>query len=97
MMNPMRRTETFTSGAVDRPSGRAMPPSGHLEDDAFDHVDHVLAAVGDRFHRLVQLLPLDQLDGVYSALEQRGELVPQEAVRLVLEAIHLDAVLVIEG
>jgi hypothetical protein len=71
--------------------------TGHLEGDALDHVDHVLAAIRDRLHRLVQLLPLDHLDGVRPPFEQRRELVAQEPVRLVLQPIHLHRVLVVEG
>jgi hypothetical protein len=39
------------------------------------------------------LFPLDDFDGIRNALEERGELVPQEAVRLVLEPVHLDGML----
>src|SRR5258705_12162038 len=60
--------------------------SRHLEGDALDDVDHVLAAVGDRLHRLVQLLPLDDLDRVGPALEEGRELVAQQAVPLLLGA-----------
>src|SRR5258706_7846315 len=60
--------------------------SRHLEGDPLDDVDHVLAAVGDRLHRLVQLLPLDDLDRVGPALEEGRELVAQQAVRPLLQA-----------
>lgn len=39
------------------------------------------------------LFPLDDFDGIRNTLEERGELVPQEAVRLVLETVHLDGML----
>src|SRR5256885_9325759 len=54
--------------------------SGHLEDDSLDHVRHVLAAVGDGFKRLIDLLPLDHLDRVRLLVEHRGEALPQQAV-----------------
>ena len=38
--------------------------SGALEDDAFHHVRDVLAAVDGPFREVVQLLPLDRVDGV---------------------------------
>ena len=82
----MKTTRVSTRGA-----------SGHLEDDSLDDVGHVLAAIGDRLEGLVDLLPLDHLDGVGLALEQGGELVAQEAVGLVLESVHLDGVLGVEG
>src|SRR5215510_3222041 len=84
-----------TSSTVPLIPGSLLPGSGHLEGDALDDVEHVLAAVGDGLHRLVQLLPLDDLDGVRSPLEEGGQLVPQETVRLVLEAVDLDGVLLI--
>src|SRR3989442_12066123 len=63
--------------------------SGHLQDDPFDHVRHVLAAVGDDLHRLVNLLPLDDLDGIARRLEHGGQAVAEEIVGAVLEAVHL--------
>src|SRR5437899_9730419 len=68
--------------------------SGHLENDPLDHVGHVLAAVGDDLHRLVDFLPLDDLDGVARGLEHGGQALTQETVGTVLEAVHLDGVLV---
>src|SRR6266404_1666766 len=86
-----------TTSASEEVIRDAGTDSGHLEHDALDDVDHVLAAVGDRLHRLVQLLPLDHLDGVLAPFEERRELITKEAISFVLEAIHLDRVLVIEG
>src|SRR2546430_16707525 len=60
--------------------------SGHLEDDSLDHVGHVLTAVGDRLQRLVDFLPLDDLDGVGLGLEQLGQAVAQQLVGAVLQA-----------
>src|SRR5882724_486848 len=68
--------------------------SGHLENDPLDHVGHVLAAVGDDLHRLVDLLPLDDLDGIARRLEHGGQALTQETVGAVFEAVHLDGVLV---
>src|SRR5881227_7440 len=68
--------------------------SGHLEDDSLDHVRHVLAAVGDRLQRLVDLLPLDDLDGVGLRLEQLGQAVAQQLVGDVLQPVDLYRVLV---
>src|SRR5436190_16265096 len=73
--------------------GRAIG-SRHLEDDPLDDVRHVLAAVGDGLHRLVDLLPLDHLDGVALLLEHRGEGLAQQGVGAVLKAVHLHRVLV---
>src|SRR6266571_2578735 len=73
--------------------GRAIG-SRHLEDDPLDDVRHVLAAVGDGLHRLVDLLPLDHLDGVALLLEHRGEGLAQQGVGAVLQAVHLHRVLV---
>src|SRR5262245_18405117 len=57
-----------TSRSEDVMRGRGAVDSRHLEDDALDHVDHVLAAIGDGLHPLVQLLPLDDLDRVLGPL-----------------------------
>lgn len=57
--------------------------SGHLEHDALDDVDQILAAVGDRLRSLVQILPL-QLDRVLGS-HQRREFVAQQAVGFALE------------
>src|SRR6266849_9454874 len=59
--------------------------SGHLENDPLDHVGHVLAAVGDDLHRLVDLLPLDDLDGIARRLEHGGQAVAQEIVGAVFK------------
>src|SRR5688500_3060857 len=54
--------------------------SGHLEDDPLDHVGDVLASVGDDLHRLVNLLPLDHLDGIHRRIEQGGQALPEQPV-----------------
>src|SRR2546426_3002587 len=71
--------------------------SGHLEDDSLDHVGHVLTAVGDRLQRLVDFLPLDDLDGVGLGVEQLGQALAQHPVGGVLQAIDLHRVLVEAG
>src|SRR5262247_3004081 len=86
MMNITRKRALLMSGS-------RRPGSSHLEGDALDNVQHVLAAIGDRLHRLVELLPLDDLDSVGDTLEESGELVTEQTVGLVLEPIHLDGVL----
>src|SRR5437867_513623 len=68
--------------------------AGHRQNNPLDHVGHVLAAVGDDLHRLVDLLPLDDLDGVDRGLEHGGQALTQETVGTVLQAVHLDGVLV---
>src|SRR5881397_2121054 len=86
MKSKMRATRTMQAMSVNT--------SGHLQNDPFDHVSHVLAAVGDDLHRLVDLLPLDDLDGIARRLEHRGQAVAEEIVGAVLETVHLDGVLV---
>src|SRR5213594_3515018 len=86
MKSKMRATRTMQAMSVNT--------SGHLQNDPFDHVRHVLAAVGDDLHRLVDLLPLDDLDGIARRLEHRGQAVAEEIVGAVLETVHLDGVLV---
>src|SRR5919198_1458165 len=62
----------------------ARTGSGHLEDDPF----------GDDLHRLVDLLPLDDLDGIAGLVEERRQAVAQQVVGSVLESIDLDRMLV---
>src|SRR5437867_12023554 len=66
----------------------------HLEYDPLDHVRHVLTPVGDDLHRLVDLFPLDDLDGIAGLVEEGREAVAQQVVGAVLQAIDLDGVLV---
>src|SRR5262249_49805516 len=65
------------------------PASGHLQDDPFDHVGDVLTAVGDDLHRLVDLFPLDDLDGIAGRLEHGGQAVAEKIVGAVFESIDL--------
>src|SRR6185436_12986139 len=71
--------------------------SGHLEDDSLDDVGDVLAAIGDRLEGLVDLLPLDHLDGVGLGVEELGQAVAQQLVGAVLQPVDLHRVLVKAG
>src|ERR1700730_2775046 len=82
-----------TSRTAPLMSGSAAPGSGHLEGNALDDVEHVFAAVSNGLHCLVELFPLDDFNGVRAALEERRELIAQQAIGLVLEAIDLDRIL----
>jgi hypothetical protein len=64
--------------------------SAVLQDDGFDRVGDVLAAVGRRLEVLEDVLPLDDEDGVQPALEKRGQRVLLDAVAFVLLGVHLD-------
>src|SRR5215470_18322860 len=94
MKSKTRATTTMTTTMV---SMRVAAGSSHLEDDPLDDVRDVLAAVGDDLHGLVDLLPLDDLDGIALLVEQRGKAVAQQRVGAVLEAVHLHRVLVESG
>src|ERR1700712_2390726 len=63
--------------------------SGILEDDAFDDVGDVLAAVGDGLQVLVDRLELDQLAGVDLVAEQARHGRAHHAVGVGLEAVDL--------
>src|SRR5437762_10914422 len=91
MKSKSRATMTMKTTRVSMRAGRG---SGHLEDDPFDDVRHVLAAVGDDLHRLVDLLPLDDLDGIALLVEERSQAVAQQVVGAVLQPVDLDRVLV---
>src|SRR5204862_3592687 len=92
MKSKTSATKTMKTTTVSTGAGGAG--SRHLEDDPFDHVRDVLAAVGDDLHRLVDLFPLDDLDGIALLVEERGQAVAQEVVRAVLEPVHFHRVLV---
>src|SRR5512134_2660029 len=68
--------------------------SGILERYPFEDVRGVFAAVGGRLQGLVDLLPLQDHDGVLLVLEKIRDRVAADAVRLVLQRVHLDAMLV---
>src|SRR5204863_3571184 len=90
MKSKSRATMTMTTTR----ESIACARSGHLQDDPFDDVRHVLAAVGDDLHRLVDLLPLDDLDGIALLVEERSQAVAQQVVGAVLQPVDLDRVLV---
>src|SRR3990167_496285 len=75
---------------------RRTNESGMFEDDPFKDVGHVLAAVGGVFDRFVDLLPLQDGDGVLLDVEEAGDGLLVNPVDLVLEAVDLDARLVRE-
>src|SRR5262245_64361818 len=87
MKSKTRATRTMKTTTV-------STASGHLQDDPLDDVRDVLAAVGDDLHRLVDLLPLDDLDGIARLVEERGQAIAQQRVGAVFQPIHLDGVLV---
>src|SRR5437763_14656088 len=93
MKSKSRATMTMTTTR----ESIACARSGHLQDDPFDDVRHVLAAVGDDLHRLVDLLPLDDLDGIARLVEERGQAVTPQVVGAVLEPVVLDGVLAEAG
>src|SRR5512134_853134 len=68
--------------------------SGILERYPFEDVRGVFAAVGGRLQGLVDLLPFQDHDGVLLVLEKIRDRVAADAVRLVLQRVHLDAMLV---
>src|SRR5262245_17498764 len=93
---PLMKSKTRATMTMKRTrvSMRAPGASGHLEDDPFDDVGDVLAAVGDDLHRLVDLLPLDDFDGIALLVEQCGQAVAQQCVGAVFQPVHLDGVVV---
>src|SRR2546425_11937767 len=90
MKSKTRATKTTRTTTVSTGGDR----SRHLQDDPLDHVGDVLAAVGDDLHGLVDLFPLDDLDGIARFVEERRQTLTEQRVRAVLEAVHLDRVLV---
>src|SRR3989338_760485 len=81
------------SAASTSPRTRRTGPSSILQDDAFDGDGDVLALVGGRLQRVVEVAPLHHLERVLDLLEQLGHGLPQEAVAGVLQTVDLDAVL----
>jgi hypothetical protein len=67
-----------------------------FQDDPFQDVGHVLAAVGGVFDRFVDLFPLEDRDGILLDVEEPGDRFLVNPVDLVLEAVDLDARLVRE-
>ena len=60
-----------------------------LTDDAVEDVADVLAAVGGRFQVPVELLPLDDLDGILLVVEQLDDRFLVDDVALVFEPVDL--------
>src|SRR5436190_1101695 len=67
--------------------------SGVLDDDAFEDVGDVLAAIRGLLEEVQDLLPLDDDDGVLLVLEEGRDGGLVSAVRLVFETIDLDGAL----
>src|SRR3990170_4102794 len=61
---------------------RISGASGILERHALEHVGGVLAPVGGRLQRLVDLFPLEDGDGILLVLEEVRDRVPADPVRL---------------
>ena len=64
--------------------------SGVLDDDAFEHVGDVLAAIGRGLEEVEDLLPLDDRDRVLLLLEQPPDGGLVRAIGFVLEPVDLD-------
>ena len=65
-----------------------------LDDDAFEDVGAVLAAVGGFFEQVEHFLPLDDGDGVLLFFEQPAQRFVVDVVGGVLEPVDLDGELV---
>src|SRR4051812_45459298 len=63
--------------------------SGVLDDDAFDDVRHVLAAIGDRLQELVDLLHLEQVLDVALLAEQLGHRAAHHLVGVAFQPVDL--------
>ena len=62
---------------------------GVLQDNTFDDVRHILAGIG-RYRQLVELLPLDHIDGVGGALlEEPGHCLSEQGVAFIFETMNL--------
>src|ERR1017187_1255973 len=66
--------------------------SAHLDDDALEHIGHVFQTVGDLFHCLVNVLPLDDLDGVFLLREQFGQRRMENVIRGILDLMDGNAI-----
>src|SRR5438093_8576351 len=77
-------------GHFGRGQWQAGPPSlCRLDEDALDDIDNILAAVSDDLQSFVNLLPLENFDGVGSLLEQSYKAIAEKRIGHILEAIHL--------
>ena len=64
-----------------------------FEDNALDNAGDVLAAIGDFFEDLVDLLPLDEAFDVGFIFEETCEAVSSRRSAFIFQAVDLDAVL----
>src|SRR5439155_1474334 len=61
-----------------------------FQQNSLENIRHVLAAVGACFQAFINLLPLDQHDGILLILEQSRDDVPGDPIRFVLQAVDSD-------
>src|SRR5690349_10541235 len=83
----MRATTTASMARAERAAGSAV-----LERHAFDHVRDVLAAVDRVLEVVVDLLPLDDVDGIAALPEEPRHRAAEKLVADVLEPVDLGAV-----
>src|SRR3990170_3996280 len=69
-----------------------VSPSGMLDGDLLDDVGDVLAPVDAALEEGIDVLPLDDVDGLLLRGEEAGNGRPGDPVALVLEAVDLDPV-----
>src|SRR5688572_1801302 len=84
---PLTKSKASASPMI----AQATQRSGIFQDDPFEDVGHVLAAVGGRLEILVDVLPLDDLGRLVLVVEERGQGVLLDPVRLVLLPVDGDA------
>src|SRR5437870_12354346 len=64
--------------------------SGVLQQNAFEDVGHILTAIRTLFKTLVNLFPLHDNHRILFAIEQPGDGVTGDAIRIVLQAVDRD-------
>src|SRR5437899_589891 len=74
-------------------ASRLTSCSDMLERDAFEDIRHVLAAIRAFLEVFVNLLPLDDRNGIFLLLEELGNDIPRDPVCLVLQTVHKHEVL----
>jgi len=94
MKSKRRATMTMKTTRVSMRAGRAQAILRMIPSMTFRHV---LTAVGHDLHRLVDLLPLDDLDGSLCSSKSAARLSRQQVVGAVLQPVHLHRVLVEAG
>src|SRR3989304_7956868 len=72
---------------------RTSGDSAIFQRNPFEDVGGVFATVGGGLERLVDLLPLENVDRVLLVGEEFGDRIAAHPVRLVLQGVHLHAVL----